>query len=174
MMKRCLARKVVSPDISALLILLVFFILVPPATAVLVKPGTPNKTSVTTGTTITFSNVNLTIRGLERIPVNNLTFKIFNNAIGSPIIDVVLETRPDYVFIVNLEGNVIFLNAAPEDMLDVVREEYIREFFTRFVLQIESFLDSCPNVWRDAVSKRLRFSLEESGWGNKTPVLFNA
>lgn len=174
MVKRWLTRRAVGLAISVLLVFLVAFILVPPVTAALVKPGTPNKTSVTTGTTITFSNVNLTIRGLERIPVNNLTFKIFNNAIGSPIMDVVLETRPDYVFIVNLEGNVIFLDAAPEDMLDVVREEYIREFFTRFVLQIESFLDSCPNVWGDAVSKRLRFSLEESGWGNKTPVLFNA
>ncbi len=80
MVKRGIARKVVSLAISALLIFLIFFILIPPATAVMVKPGTPSSTSVNTGTTITFNDVNLTIRGLEKIPVNNLTFKIFNNA----------------------------------------------------------------------------------------------
>ena len=54
-------------------------ILVPPATAVKLEPGSPDDTSVTTGTTITFTNVNLTIRGAERIPVNFLNFTIFDN-----------------------------------------------------------------------------------------------
>ena len=59
---------------------LIFFILIPPATAVYLHPGTPSPTSVNTGAPVTFSNVNLTIRGVERIPVNNLTFKVYKNA----------------------------------------------------------------------------------------------
>lgn len=79
MVKRGFVRKVISLAISTLLIFLIFFILVPPATAVKLSPGTPSSTSVTTGTTITFSNVNLTIRGVERIPVNFLNFTIFKS-----------------------------------------------------------------------------------------------
>ena len=63
-----------------MLLVMIFLVLIPPATAVKSDPDIPDDTSVTTGTTITFTNVNLTIRGLEKIPVNNLTFKIFNNA----------------------------------------------------------------------------------------------
>ena len=76
---RGLKKKAVGLAISALLIFLIFFVLVPPATAVYVHPGTPSSTSVNTGTTITFNNVNLTIRGAEKIPVNFLNFSIFNS-----------------------------------------------------------------------------------------------
>lgn len=79
MVKRDPVRKLVSLAISALLIFLIFFILVPPSTAVLVKPGIPSSTSVNTGTTITFTNVNLTVRGVERIPVDFLNFTIFKS-----------------------------------------------------------------------------------------------
>jgi hypothetical protein len=71
-------KKVISLAISALFILLIFFILAPPGTAVRVYPGKPDDRLVTTGAIITFNEVNLTIRGTERIPVNNLTFKVYN------------------------------------------------------------------------------------------------
>jgi len=59
---------------------MIFLVLIPPATAVKLKPGIPDDTSVTTGTTIIFTDVNLTIRGEEKIPVDFLNFSIFNNA----------------------------------------------------------------------------------------------
>ncbi len=80
MVKGELGKKLLAIAISVLLIFLILFILVPPATAVYLHPGEPSSTSANTGSTITFSNVNLTIRGYEKIPVNNLTFTIFNNA----------------------------------------------------------------------------------------------
>jgi hypothetical protein len=73
-------KKIGSIVMSLLLISLIYLVLLPPATAVYVTPGTPNKSSLTSGSTITFSNVNVTIRALERIPVQNLTFSIYNNA----------------------------------------------------------------------------------------------
>jgi hypothetical protein len=75
--------------ITILLILMIFFVLIPPSTAVYLHPGSPSRSSVNTGSTITFSNVNLTIRGYEKIPVNNLTFKIFNNANNQEIAYVI-------------------------------------------------------------------------------------
>ncbi len=80
MVKGELVKRISAITISVLLVALIFFILVPPATAVYLYPGTPSPTSVNTGATITFSNVNLTIRGYEKIPVNYLIFKVFNNA----------------------------------------------------------------------------------------------
>ena len=80
MVKGKLGKQFLAIAISVLLIFLIIFILIPPATAVYLHPGTPSSTSASTGSTITFSDVNLTIRGYEKIPVNNLTFKIFNNA----------------------------------------------------------------------------------------------
>jgi hypothetical protein len=80
MLKVKLGKELTAIAISLLLIFLIFFILIPPATAVYLYPGTPSSTSINTGSTITFRNINLTIRGYEKIPINNLTFKIFNNA----------------------------------------------------------------------------------------------
>ena len=78
-MKRDIRKKVVGLVVSVILIALIFSVLIPPATAVLVSPGSPSPTSVTTGSTVTFSNVNLTIKGAEKIPVNNLTFTVYNS-----------------------------------------------------------------------------------------------
>ena len=63
-----------------MLLVMIFLVLIPPATAVKLDPGIPDDTSVTTGTTIIFTDVNLTIRGEEKIPVDFLNFSIFNNA----------------------------------------------------------------------------------------------
>ena len=79
-MRKKLLNRVEGIAILVMFIALVYFVLIPPATAVLLSPGTPSPTSTTTGNTVTFSNVNLTIRGYEKIPVNNLTFTIYNNA----------------------------------------------------------------------------------------------
>jgi len=46
--------------------------------AVYLNPGTPSSTSLFIQSTITFSNVNFTIRGPEAIIVNYLNFSIFN------------------------------------------------------------------------------------------------
>jgi len=91
MVKREVVNKLLGVGVAGILILMIFFVLLPPATAVYLNPGSPDDTSVTTGTTITFSDVNLTIRGVERIPVNNLTFYVFNNADDS-IVGYVLFT----------------------------------------------------------------------------------
>ena len=80
MVKRDTINKIVGVGIAGLLILMIFFFLIPPAASVSLYPGDPDDTSVTTGTTITFEDVNLTIRSAEKIPVVNLTFKVFNNA----------------------------------------------------------------------------------------------
>ena len=79
MMERALLKKIGSLTISISLIILILFVLIPPATAVYVDPGTPSSSSVNKGTTITFHDVNLTIRGAEKIPVNFLNFTIFNS-----------------------------------------------------------------------------------------------
>ena len=62
------------------MIILLILTVIPPATAVYLSAGIPSSTSVTNGNTITFSNVNLTIRGAERIPVEFLNFSIFRNS----------------------------------------------------------------------------------------------
>ncbi len=58
---------------------MIFTILIPPATAVHISPGSINDSSVTTGSSVTFSDINLTIRGEERIPITELNFSIHNN-----------------------------------------------------------------------------------------------
>ncbi|MCJ7697121.1 MAG: PKD domain-containing protein, partial [Thermoplasmata archaeon] len=79
MKERDLLKKIGSLTISILLIILILFVLIPPATAVYVDPGTPSSSLVNKGTTITFHDANLTIRGAEKIPVNFLNFNIFNS-----------------------------------------------------------------------------------------------
>jgi hypothetical protein len=71
--------KILGLIISSLLILLIFSVLIPPATSVFVGPGTPDDNSVSKGTNVTFEGVNLTIRGHEKIVVNFLNFTIHDN-----------------------------------------------------------------------------------------------
>jgi hypothetical protein len=75
-------RKDVRPKgegliIAVLLILLIFSVLVPSATAVVLFPGNPNDSSVVVGDTIFFNNVNLTIHRDEAIPVDDIVFAIY-------------------------------------------------------------------------------------------------
>jgi hypothetical protein len=79
MQKNALLKKISGIIISISLLTLILFVLIPPATAVLLYPGLPDDTSVSLGTTITFNNVNLTIRGVERIPVEFLNFSVFKD-----------------------------------------------------------------------------------------------
>jgi PKD repeat protein len=77
MMSRELTQKIVALGITISLIALIFLVFTPsPTIAVHLNPGAPSPSSVYTGTIITFSDVNLTIRGDEAIPVNYLNFSI--------------------------------------------------------------------------------------------------
>jgi len=73
-------KELITFIITASIVILLIMTTIPPAAAVYLDAGTPSSTSVTQGNTITFSNVNLTIRGAERIPVNYLNFSIFRNS----------------------------------------------------------------------------------------------
>lgn len=88
-MENKLLSKVISIAILTMFVALVFFVLIPPTTAVLLDPGVPSPKETTTGNTVTFSNVNLTIRGYEKIPINHLNFTIYNNASGNPVAYVI-------------------------------------------------------------------------------------
>jgi len=80
MVKRETIQKAVGVGIAFLLVALIFLVLIPPATAVYVSAGTPDDRTVTKTNTITFEDVNLTIRNAEKIPVNNLTFTVYKNS----------------------------------------------------------------------------------------------
>ena len=80
MLRIKLKRNIISLIVSILLVLLLFSTLFPPFTAVKLKPGTPSDTSIDLYKTIIFDNVNLTIRGPERIPVSFLNFTIFEGS----------------------------------------------------------------------------------------------
>ena len=74
-------RKAASLGVALSLVILVFIVLLPTSTtAVHVSGGVPSDSSVNLGTTISFENVNLTIRAAEAIPVNFLTFEIFDSS----------------------------------------------------------------------------------------------
>jgi hypothetical protein len=83
MVERVLLKKISGIIISISLITLILFVLIPPATAVILYPGSPDDTSVSIGTIITFNTVNLTIKGNEKIPVHFLNFTIFNSDVQS-------------------------------------------------------------------------------------------
>jgi len=105
MLKNNLVGKVLSLGISILMISLLFFDLIPVSSAVFVSPGTPSDTSVDIGNIITFDNVNLTIRGPERIPISFLNFTIFNGntEIANVKFDIdgtILEQYPASIFTV--------------------------------------------------------------------------
>ena len=73
-------KELITFIITASIVILLIMTTIPPAAAVYLDAGTPSSTSVTRGNTITFSNVNLTIRGAERIPVEFLNFSIFRSS----------------------------------------------------------------------------------------------
>jgi len=79
-MNKKIIKKISSITITFVLVILIFFVLFPPSTAVFLSPGTIPSQPTTIGTTIKFQNVNLTIRGEERIPISYLNFSIFNEA----------------------------------------------------------------------------------------------
>jgi hypothetical protein len=72
-------RKGVSVSVALSLVILVFLVLLPAGTAVKVSGGIPSDFSINAGSTMSFQNVKLTIRAAEAIPVNYLTFEIFNS-----------------------------------------------------------------------------------------------
>ncbi len=73
-------KEIITFITTAIVITLLILTAIPPATAVYLDAGTPSTTSLTKGNTVTFHNVNLTIRGAERIPVEYLNFSIFRNS----------------------------------------------------------------------------------------------
>lgn len=76
-----LGRKIGSVIVTVLLIGLILFVLVPPATSVNLTTGYPfSNNEIIFGNTITFQDVNLTIRGDEKIPVTLLNFSIYNES----------------------------------------------------------------------------------------------
>jgi hypothetical protein len=78
-MREGLLRKGTGIGVSLLLVLLIFAVLIPSASAVKLSAGTPDDISVTAGATIIFQDVTLTIRDDEAIPVKYLTFVIYNS-----------------------------------------------------------------------------------------------
>jgi len=75
-----LSKEIITFITTSLAIILLILTAIPPATAVYLEVGIPSSTSITRGNTIIFHNVNLTIRGAERIPVEYLNFSIFRNS----------------------------------------------------------------------------------------------
>ena len=78
MVRREIKNRIIALGISISLIALLIIVLTPPAIAVYVHPGTPSG-NVKVGNSVTFSNVNFTIRDAERIIVNYLQFTIYNS-----------------------------------------------------------------------------------------------
>ena len=86
-----IAQKIIAFSITVLLILLIFFIMAPPSgIAVHLHPGEPSYTDplYNTSKTVTFNDVELTIRGDEAIPVIYLTFSIRRNSTNEEIASV--------------------------------------------------------------------------------------
>jgi len=78
-MSNGLLRKGTGIGVSLSLVLLVFSVLVPSASAVALSAGIPDSSSVIAGTNVSFQDVSLTIRADEAIPVQYLTFCIFKS-----------------------------------------------------------------------------------------------
>jgi len=108
MVERVLLKKIGGITISISLITLILLVLIPPATAVILYPGLPDDTSVNQGTIITFNNVNLTIRSIERIPVEFLNFSIFT------------ETDDELVAYVNFSIDSTIISQSPTLTFTVV------------------------------------------------------
>lgn len=78
MVRRETKNRIVALGITISLIALIIIVLTPPAMAVYVHPGSPSG-NVRVGNTVTFTDVNFTIRNAERIIVNYLQFTIYNS-----------------------------------------------------------------------------------------------
>ena len=86
-----IAQKFIALSITVSLILLIFLIFAPPSgIAVHLHPGEPNYASplYDTAQTVTFDNVELTIRGDEAIPVLDLTISIRRNGTHEAVASV--------------------------------------------------------------------------------------
>jgi PKD repeat protein len=70
-------KKAIAISFAALVILLIFTVLIPPAAGVELSIGDRSPSSVKKGGIITFSDVNITIEAIERIPFVELNFSIF-------------------------------------------------------------------------------------------------
>ena len=84
MVKREKLKKAGAIGISITLLLLILTILTQPAMAVYVHPGTPSG-NVVLGNTVTFSNVNLTIRNAERIDISYLKFAVYRSSTDTQV-----------------------------------------------------------------------------------------
>ena len=87
-MQKEFTRKIAAVSITVSLIVLILLVLTsPPITAVYLHPGTPSYTAplYNTAKTVTFNNVNLTIRKSEAIPVNYLSFSIRKSSDNSEV-----------------------------------------------------------------------------------------
>jgi hypothetical protein len=94
-------KKILALALSTLLTILIILTLIPPATAVLLSPGNPDVSTGFVGTSISFHNVTLIIRGPERIPIDSIRFSIFsenNQEISYVIFEVDGEEIQDYPF----------------------------------------------------------------------------
>jgi parallel beta-helix repeat protein len=94
-------KKILALALSSLITILIILTLIPPATAVFLSPGDPNTTTGFVGTSITFHNVTLIIRGPERIPIDSIRFSIFsenNQEISYVIYEVDGDEIQDYPF----------------------------------------------------------------------------
>ncbi len=90
-MQKDVTQKIIAFCITVILILLIFFIFAPPSgVAVHLHPGVPSYISplYNTSKTVTFNNVELTIKGDEAIPVTYLTFSIRRNGTNEEIASV--------------------------------------------------------------------------------------
>lgn len=79
MQRKQLLNKSVSIFITVILILLLLLDLFPTTIGVFVSTGQPSDDSVPLESIITFNDVSVTIRSSERIPIQFLDFKIYNN-----------------------------------------------------------------------------------------------
>ncbi len=80
MMKRGRLQKFLGISIAGSLLILIFAVLIPPTGAIDLTLGNRSPTSTNTGGIIQFCNVNITIRGIERIPITELNFTIFQGS----------------------------------------------------------------------------------------------
>jgi PKD repeat protein len=80
MIKKEFRKKITAGIITLIIIALIISILIPPAMSISLTIGdTSPTTGLTVGDDVTFSNVNITIENIERIPLVILNFTIFNN-----------------------------------------------------------------------------------------------
>ena len=76
-MRSDLWQKGLAGGLTLSLVLLIIAVLIPSSPAVHLSPGDPNPQSVTVAADVIFSNVNLTIRSNEAIPISYLRFAIY-------------------------------------------------------------------------------------------------